>query len=596
MARDKLKVRRGQVITTYGIGSIITSVDNESLLLLSAGSWDYNKNIKKYMLSEPRLESFLKGRKLILPPESNETRIHGMFIPSDVNLTAIRFPSWHYCFRCHEMLDIGLLANKPTCRNEKCGSKGKSNTLVPVRFLVVCKNGHIDDFPFREWVHDGKSEKGHVLSYNPDRNLATTAGIWINCKTCDKKKPLRNALLPGKLNKIYKCMGYRHWLFEEDLSKTIEECNEEVQGIQKGSSNLYFPIIKNSIWIPSEKQFPQDVENFVQQFPLKQIYNDNTLEKFKEYVTVLINADNYEISFQDVLAYLTYEPETDNYYDYEALKYKEYKAFVSVPGRDDDLDYRGRIQDCSNYEDWVSKYVGSVTLLEKIRDTRAFCGFTRLKSADQLDVELEKSMINITGPDSNLLPATFSRGEGIFIKLNENRIEEWLKNKKLNEHIGQVQENMRPDMQALESYPTFILLHTLSHLLIKEMSLECGYSSPSLRERIYCNSYKRDKMNGILIYTSAGDTEGSLGGLVNMGKPGNLERIIKNALEKSHWCSSDPICSSIGAQGPFSNNLASCHNCSIISETSCEHFNSHLDRTLLVNTYINKSINYFDEV
>jgi hypothetical protein len=144
--------------------------------------------------------------------------------------------------------------------------------------------------------------------------------------------------------------------------------------------------------------------------------------------------------------------------------------------------------------------------------------------------------------------------------------------------------------------PRFVLLHTLAHLLINQLSFDCGYGSSSLRERIYCDEQHEDRpMNGILIYTASGDSEGTMGGLVRQGLPGRLENTVIRALRTSSWCSADPICMESRGQGPDSCNLAACHCCGLLPETSCEEGNRLLDRATVVGTPEDGSLGLFGE-
>ena len=145
--------------------------------------------------------------------------------------------------------------------------------------------------------------------------------------------------------------------------------------------------------------------------------------------------------------------------------------------------------------------------------------------------------------------------------------------------------------------PEFVLLHTFAHLLINQLSYECGYGSSSLKERIYCEKCSdNNKMCGVLIYTASGDSEGSLGGLVRQGETGRLEDTIIAAIKNAEWCSSDPICIESPGQGPDSCNLAACHNCALLPETCCELGNRLLDRGLVVGTLENKEMGFFSRI
>ena len=142
------------------------------------------------------------------------------------------------------------------------------------------------------------------------------------------------------------------------------------------------------------------------------------------------------------------------------------------------------------------------------------------------------------------------------------------------------------------------MLHTFSHCLITTLSNESGYSNASIRERIYCPKYlgENSGIAGILIYTASGDSEGSLGGLVRQGLPGKIESIIQRALNEAKWCASDPVCIQSPGQGQDGCNLAACHNCALIPETSCENKNMLLDRGVLIGTLDNPSVGFFSEI
>jgi len=138
------------------------------------------------------------------------------------------------------------------------------------------------------------------------------------------------------------------------------------------------------------------------------------------------------------------------------------------------------------------------------------------------------------------------------------------------------------------------MIHTFAHALIKELTFTCGYGSASLRERLYCNLEDPTRpMNGLLIYTASGDSEGTLGGLVAQAKQGVLERLVEDALRRSLWCSNDPVCIESPGAGAFSSNLAACHGCVLLPETSCEEGNRLLDRGLLIGEINDRSIGFF---
>jgi hypothetical protein len=140
--------------------------------------------------------------------------------------------------------------------------------------------------------------------------------------------------------------------------------------------------------------------------------------------------------------------------------------------------------------------------------------------------------------------------------------------------------------------PRLLLIHTLAHALIDQWALDCGYPAASLRERLYVS----DDAMGVLIYTATSDSAGSLGGVVSMAEPGIFEGSIREAIARSSWCSTDPLCLEAGTQGADSQNLAACHACVLLPETSCEESNVFLDRATLVGPTDHPELGYFNQL
>lgn len=202
------------------------------------------------------------------------------------------------------------------------------------------------------------------------------------------------------------------------------------------------------------------------------------------------------------------------------------------------------------------------------------------------------------------LPAYTVYGEGIFLELREDRLRNWEKRPEVLKRIEHLQgtysrtRTLRGLWDRLVP-PRLLLLHTLAHALMNQLTFDCGYSTASLRERFYVSNDQNEPMAGVLIYTSAGDSEGTMGGLVRMGKPDHLEVVVAKALRNARWCSADPVCMELdarGGQGPDSCNLAACHNCSLAPETSCEEFNKLLDRGLLVGTLEQRDLGFMADL
>jgi hypothetical protein len=189
------------------------------------------------------------------------------------------------------------------------------------------------------------------------------------------------------------------------------------------------------------------------------------------------------------------------------------------------------------------------------------------------------------GADPEFLPAIEVFGEGVFIRLEEDAVAAWESQVGPRQRAAQLARRLSqtPRAKWLEApRPRSIMIHTLAHVLLREMSYDSGYSASALRERIYVGG-SGTPMAGLLIYTAAGDSEGSMGGLARLGDPTRLVPILANLTARVQWCSLDPVCSESSAQGPDGLSLAACHACCLLPETSCEQGNVLLDREMLVS-------------
>jgi hypothetical protein len=258
--------------------------------------------------------------------------------------------------------------------------------------------------------------------------------------------------------------------------------------------------------------------------------------------------------------------------------------------------------DLNEYQPEIASLFLSIQLVHKLRETRALTGFTRILPPDG---NLDSDRVRELKLDNRIdwLPAIKVYGEGIFLELNPEQVAEWTTRaaglpprvKGLVKSYNAARTSRQQPYRAVT--PKFLLLHTLAHVLINQLSFDCGYGSASLRERLYCDvADTAQPMNGILIYTASGDSEGTMGGLVRQGLPGRLEATIVRALNRARWCSSDPVCIESKGQGSDTANLAACHGCCLLPETSCEEGNRLLDRALLVGTPEHRQMGFFQGV
>jgi hypothetical protein len=263
-----------------------------------------------------------------------------------------------------------------------------------------------------------------------------------------------------------------------------------------------------------------------------------------------------------------------------------------------------RVADLAAYDGTIGQFVESLALVDKLRETRAFTGFNRAYPENGFGLADRKALLRKNPSPERWLPAYLVYGEGIFVQLREEELARWEKEQAvidraaaLAERFGRVQSERQLRPRSLT--PRFVLVHTLAHLVINRLTFECGYSSAALRERLYVSEPGETPMAGVLIYTAAGDAEGTMGGLVRMGKPGYFEPALRAALHEATWCAADPVCMEVGTragQGPDACNLAACHNCALVPETACEEFNRFLDRGLVVGTAEDRALGFFSQI
>ncbi len=292
--------------------------------------------------------------------------------------------------------------------------------------------------------------------------------------------------------------------------------------------------------------------------------------------------------------------------DAEDLKTPEWQLFSAENPIRDVRDFKTELTlPPTGFEHYIERTV----LVHKLREVRALVGFTRVESAgdgdDYNDLSADRC-VRLRREAPGWVPATEVRGEGIFIQFSEKVIAEWLARPavtSLEQQFFQSHTRWR-EMRKLppphhSGYPglKYVLIHSLSHALLREIALECGYTAASIRERIYCRNEgdAGGPMAGLLLYTAAADSEGTLGGLVSLGEPRRLGQILSQALESMRICTSDPLCSEHEpSRDGRTIHAACCHGCLFAAETSCERGNRYLDRSVLVNTFAKEGRVFFD--
>lgn len=587
----KGSVRRAQMITTYGVGSMV-AVDSESFIVAGTDSWNIAEAPR---IHEPRLARVLGVKDFRLPPASDDTSKDGVHVR--------RFPLWHSCPSCNSLQHVRGFNSSPG-KNE-CGDCQED--LVPSRFVIACPRGHMDDFPYWKWSHrDNLSESatglcGGELRLRTTGRTASLRSIVISCTCGIPEVSMEGAFRSRALRELHvRCTGKRPWL----SGAPAESCTESPRTLQRGSSMAWQPIVRSALSIPpwSDGLAARLTDHWEDLRALDRA-------GIEIYLKALTLRQAEEIPVEAVLALLEAErheeaqaeEEVDHNSRYVALRKQEYERLQAGNAERDNTRDEQFICEPPNSPSASLQPYGLATpmLVKRLREVRALKSFTRVHTPDS-HADTHEAPLSLAELD--WLPAMEVEGEGAFLRLETERLDKWADQVSVAARVERIRtkherllRERASDAQSVPSSPAtprMVLLHTLAHVLINEWSLEAGYPAASLRERLYTD----DSMAGLLIYTATSDSAGSLGGLVAQGEPRRLVASLRSALRRAEWCSADPLCIESEASGADSINLAACHACVLLPETSCEQNNGLLDRALLVGAPEDPSVGFFRDV
>lgn len=626
-------VRRAQLIAPFGVGSMVVTRNGVSVVCGGLDQWYKREpgtasgypapDPDEYRIEEWRLQRMLKVDHFRLPPDYRNPKTQPGERPPNAKITVpfLRFPQWHFCPArgCRRLQEVGL-NTRDWVPCEACGEKKKTRYVTQVPFVAICESGHLQDFPWREWVH----RTPNPGCQRPMKLIATggasLAAQKVVCE-CEKDRTLASITNEGYVSENlaenkepYLCRGARPWLGEGPEGS----CGQPLRGSLRSASNVYFAQYRSAIYLPrSTDTIPADLIEIMESPPISTNLNllrmtgadrEKWVQGLRASYRDLLATYNDE-QLEEAIKIVTTPPSEVGLEtqlvpndDYQTAFLRDEFEVLRKPRREPQL----MIEEASmgSYGDIISKYFSRVMLLHKLRETRALAGFTRVYSENGQTLEDLQALLWKSPPPSgqSWLPAYIVFGEGIFLEFNEERLQKWEQRAEVANRIEglAMRDKAARDAKGLpprSMEPRMGLLHTFAHLLMNQLTFECGYSSAALRERLFVSANPAGPMAGLLIYTAAGDAEGTMGGLVRMGRAGYIEPVIAKALENAEWCSADPVCMEMGAsggQGPGSCNLAACHNCALVPETACERFNRFLDRGLVIGTLGDRSLGYFE--
>lgn len=583
------RLRQSQVVSTFGPGAMLDLL-TDSVVVGGLDFWRMGQ--KETLIHEPRLldaiEPLYFERKwklsreapFRLPPAGDERN------PSEGSGIQVQeFPKWFVCQnpRCRALVKAGSLERTNNEYRHRCSGVGdKPSRCVPVRFVVTCRRGHLADIEWTWWVHD------HTKCASPQLRLeegvtGDFSEIVVACSTCGKRRRLTEMTQEERQDR---CQGERPWLGQEGK----EPCTEKQRLLIRTASHGYFAQSMSVISIPEPESLRRKVQSV---WNVLQAATKETLPAFRTIPQVQAALGN--ASDEDVLAAVVAEREKRPDVVPE-VRTAEWLQFLSQR-----VEQPGEMPADRTEVFWARRAirpprlppaVAHVVLARRLREVAAQVGFTRLEPATKdlqgrYDLEVELAPLSL---QRDWLPVTEIRGEGLLVVLDEAAVHAWETSKPVVERTESLLagfERWKKTSKSKLAFPgaRFYLLHSMSHLLMTQLALDCGYPASSIHERLYCASHDAAMpMAGILLMTGTSGSEGTLGGLVDEGR--RLGTHLERAWRDARLCSNDPVCAHHEPVGLDDRSLegAACHGCLFVPECSCERFNQFLDRALVVPT------------
>jgi len=596
------EIRQSQLITTFGPGSLL-DMPRHSVIVGGLDTWSAGRGGKDEVI-EDRLRDKVRlilenpDTRLVAPPVSDDDQ-------DNCGITVYKFPKWFVARADTHTGDVRRRALVHENDIERGGyvpvGGGKALPVVPVRFVKACRKGHISDIDWYHFVHAGHGDccchGGKKLWIEERGSSGDLAEMFVICD-CGAERSMVEGM-NMEVRPFPPCGGDRPWLgpYGKD-----DRCGEPSRLLVRTASNAYFPQILRVISLPMAnaelKQVVADQWEHLQE--IKEAAELQMLKKLSKQLREVLG----DFDETDLVA----EIRSRNLGHVEAEKPVKVAEFEVLSSRAPEEgkeqpngDYFARQLALGEHAalPWM-KSIEKVVLIHRLREVSALLGFTRFEAAgpDQQG-ELEMGVKRAALANSaSWVPATEIRGEGFFIQFKPEAIQTWrelqaVKDRGLALQYGFTQwmKDHKGSSMKLPTLP-YVMLHSLAHLLITSVSLECGYPASSIRERIYVGDYGY----GILLYTGSVDAEGTLGGLVEVGR--KIHEHLHSALQWGMLCSNDPVCAQHDPSDSQEHRFlhgAACHGCLLIAETSCEAFNDFLDRTLVVPTVDNPHAAFFSQ-
>lgn len=613
MARPHGTIRQSQLITTFGPGAMV-DLPHHSVVIGGLEEWTLGPD--KRRISEDRLVAKIQqlltcpSIQLFAPPaESDDPRA----IPTGI--TAWQFPEWFIAqhdvargsYRRRPLVhQLALVSHRGGWRYEDPDTRRRC-PVVPIRFVQGCINGHLSDIDWYKFVHEGGNTDCTRQLWVEERGTSgDIRDVFILCE-CGAGRSMAAAAARGT-DILGFCRGRRPWLGNDAWERCggAEGKAQPNRLLLRNASDAYFSQVLRVISIPdADAALRLAVDQLYDDF----LANVSTLDELRyewrrPKVSAALEGFDEAVVFAEIQrrhGKVTPPQPKIKQAELDTLMAAAEEIGSDVP---DGVEFYARRMALPTPQPKVLDPIDRVVLVHRLREVMALVGFTRFES-EMPDIDGELSLGVRRAPVSrelSWLPAAENRGEGFFIAFKKSAIDVWMARPAVKARGQQLLGGFaawqaRRRTSDDESKPTFpglpyVLLHSIAHLLITSVSLECGYSSSSIRERVYVG----DAGYGILLYTGTPDADGTLGGLVQVARA--IEKHLRSALEMARLCSSDPVCAQHSPSDTHEErflNGAACHGCLLIAEPSCERRNEFLDRALVVTTVDSTGAEFFRE-
>lgn len=599
------QMRQSQIVSTFGPGAMV-DLPNHAVLVAGLEHWKPGGGsppLNGEEIYEPRLIEGIKRLlalselRLFTPPPDQEDPTS-----PPTGITVWQFPEWFITQDIERPEGTAattrarlLLHRTALTKGKYLDSNKRRRPVVPVRFVRACRAGHIGDVDWYAFVHEGKSDCRRQLWIDERGTSGDLTEVWVRCECGRQRNMAQASILSNRA--LGSCDGQRLWLGPYSR----EDCHEPSRLLIRTASNAYFAQKLSVISLPDRDQAVKDAVDQVWEF-LGEVEHLEQLqyERRKTRVRAVLEGISDDEVFEEIVA-------RRGGADAPAKPVKQAELETLVAARDelgvdrpDGTFFARSLPGAVWHQPWMKTFE-RIVLVHRLREVMAQVGFTRFEPAGpDIQGELEMGVQRATlAREVTWLPAIENRGEGIFLQFRAQAVEEWLGRPEVETHGKSLRagfEKWRSEHVGTQrQFPglPYMLLHSFSHLLITAVSLECGYPASSIRERVYALP---GVGYGVLLYTGSADAEGTLGGLVEVGR--NVAHHVNQALKLGELCSNDPVCAQHDAANPHEARFlhgAACHGCLLIGETSCEQHNDFLDRALVTPTVERQNVAFFHE-